>query len=227
MLDLTTLRGRLIAAAFRLAEQRPWSQVSLFEIAEGAGTNLAGLRKEFSSKGEIVAAFSRAIDDEVLARAQRRGAGQAARDAVFEVIMSRFDALAPYKRALRSIAADSTVDWLMLRAALDSQAWMLRAAGIDAEGLEGRMKAAGLAATYASVFRTWLDDDDPGLARTMAALDRRLRRGERALSTLAEITGICQRIASMIGLGRRGTQAAASPPQSAPESPERPPSPSI
>jgi hypothetical protein len=29
----------------------------------------------------------------------------------------------------------------------------------------------------ASVVRTWLDDDDPGLARTMAALDRGLARG--------------------------------------------------
>ena len=28
---------------------------------------------------------------------------------------------------------------------------------------------------------TWLDDDDPALARTMARLDRELRRGERVV----------------------------------------------
>ena len=32
--------------------------------------------------------------------------------------------------------------------------------------------------------RVWLDDDDPGLARTMAALDKRLRRAERAVIRL-------------------------------------------
>ena len=32
---------------------------------------------------------------------------------------------------------------------------------------------------FASVLRTWVDDDDPGLARTMATLDRALARGQR------------------------------------------------
>ena len=32
--------------------------------------------------------------------------------------------------------------------------------------------------------RVWLDDDDPGLARTMAALDKRLREAERAVMRL-------------------------------------------
>jgi hypothetical protein len=63
---------------------------------------------------------------------------------------------------------------------------MLRAAGIPVEGIEGQVRAAGLGAIYGSVFRTWLKDDDPGLARTMAALDRRLRRAESTLSSLDE-----------------------------------------
>jgi hypothetical protein len=32
---------------------------------------------------------------------------------------------------------------------------------------------------FAGVLRTFVDDDDPGLARTMAALDRALARGQR------------------------------------------------
>jgi hypothetical protein len=32
---------------------------------------------------------------------------------------------------------------------------------------------------FASVLRTFIHDDDPGLARTMAALDRALARGQR------------------------------------------------
>jgi hypothetical protein len=41
------------------------------------------------------------------------------------------------------------------------------------------VRAQGLALLFASVLRTWVDDDDPGLARTMAALDRALARGQR------------------------------------------------
>jgi hypothetical protein len=36
-----------------------------------------------------------------------------------------------------------------------------------------------LALLFAGVMRTFLDDEDEGLARTMAALDRALGRGER------------------------------------------------
>ena len=41
------------------------------------------------------------------------------------------------------------------------------------------MRAQGLALLFASVLRTWVDDDDAGHARTMAALDRALARGQR------------------------------------------------
>src|SRR5258705_4910930 len=63
--------------------------------------------------------------------------------------------------------------------ALRSQQWMLTAADIGAAGPRGFVRAQGLALLFASVLRTWVDDDDPGLARTMAALDRALARGQR------------------------------------------------
>jgi hypothetical protein len=40
------------------------------------------------------------------------------------------------------------------------------------------MRAQGLALIFARVLRVWVDDDDPGLARTMAELDRGLTRGQ-------------------------------------------------
>lgn len=184
MLDQLTIRGRLVAAAMKLAAERPWREVTLTEIAAAAGVSLVDLRREFASKGDILAAFVRMVDDSVLARAPQRAGGQAARDALFEVIMSRFDVLEPYKPALKSIAATWGIEPSLACAIGRSQSWMLRAAGIPADGLDGHLRAAGLGTVYASAYRTWLGDDDPGLAKTMAALDRRLRRGERALQTL-------------------------------------------
>ena len=107
--------------------------------------------------------------------------------------MSRFDALQTYRPALRSIAASAQPDPALARAVLASQAWMLHAAGIGTDGVEGGLKVAGLASVYASVFRTWLDDDDPGLARTMAALDRRLRRGERTYARIEDGLDVLRR----------------------------------
>ena len=196
MLDLATPRGAIIAAALRLAAERPWAQVMLADIAEASGATLLALKKEFASKGEVLAAFMAAVDDQMLAHAPRRAAEQPARDALFEVIMGRFDVLAPYKAALRSIAGSGVPEPVLISSLLVSQRWMLEAAGVGTGGLEGGFRIAGLATVYASVFRTWLADDDQGHARTMAALDRRLRRGERTLKRIDEVCSGLMRFAS-------------------------------
>lgn len=187
MLDLTTDKGRYISAALALAAERSWSQITLADIADRAGTTLVGLKAHFASKSELVRAFISLVDDEVLSRAPRRVEGQAARDALFEVVMSRFDVLEPWKAAIRSIVKSGMPEPGQLGQMLASQRWMLEAAGIGAGGFDGAARTAGLASVYAAVFRVWLDDDDPGLARTMAALDRRLRRGERTMQRAEDV----------------------------------------
>jgi ubiquinone biosynthesis protein COQ9 len=218
MLDLSAPKGRIIAAALRLAGERPWRDVTLTDIAKAADVSLNEVRREFNSKADILAAFVRAVDDEVLTRAPKRSAGQPARDAIFDVVMSRFDVMAPYKPALASIAATWTFDPALLRALSQSQAWMLRAADIQAEGLDGQLRATGLGAVYGSVIRTWLRDDDPGLARTMAALDRRLRRGEEMLGS---IDAFAKRVCDVAEGFRNACKRASAPaePKSAPENP--------
>jgi hypothetical protein len=67
---------------------------------------------------------------------------------------------------------------------------MLTAADIGASGPRGMLRAQGLAVLFASVLRTWINDDDPGLARTMAALDRALARGQRWSGLLDDVLRI-------------------------------------
>lgn len=223
MIDRSTVRGRIVAAALDLAAQRAWETVTLRDIAEAAGSNLVELRREFQSKGEILAAFARMVDDEVLSKAPARTPGQAARDHLFEIVMSRFDALQSFRPALKSIAAGGQPDPALLRAVIGSQAWMLQAAGIGTDGVEGGLKVAGLASVYASVFRTWLDDDDPGLARTMAALDRRLRRAERSYTRIEDGLGLVRRFVAMVSPSPRPSRSP--PPPSSPPGAEENPAP--
>ena len=116
--------------------------------------------------------------------------------------MSRFDAMQPYKAGLKSIMASMGFDTDVAKRLFASQAWMLNAAGIPLDGMSGTVRVFGLASVYTSVLQTWLNDDDAGLARTMAALDRRLRRGEQSLQTF---DGICK---SINGIFAAATQRA-------------------
>lgn len=226
MLDFTSEKGRIVSAALELAADKPWGDVTLVEISERAGLSLVELKTHVASKAEIVSALASMVDDEMLRRAPKRVPDQAARDALFEVIMGRFDVLEPYKSALKSMAKDPGADLARLGSLLTSQRWMLEAAGISADGLDGGMRVAGLAGIYASVFRTWLEDDDAGLARTMAALDRRLRRGEQTMQQLHDLKSGADRIFGAVCSAIRGratgrTSASPQPPATAspPEAP--------
>jgi ubiquinone biosynthesis protein COQ9 len=183
MLDQTTMRGKIVEAAMRLAAERGWSALTLDEIAGAAGCNLAEFRREFQGKAQILTAFTRAIDDAVLAKIGRAEPGAAPRDRLFDVLMTRFEVMAPYKPALRRIMADLRFrpgeSLVQAGAAGRSIYWMLAAAGLNADGPRGALRVPGVMGIYARSFDIWLEDDDPGMARTMAALDSRLRRGER------------------------------------------------
>jgi hypothetical protein len=105
------------------------------------------------------------------------------RERLFDVMMRRIEALAPYKEAVRSVMRSARRNpglALALNAlAVRSQAWMLEAAGIGASGPRGALRAQGAALMFARVVSVWLDDEEEGLDATMAALDRGLSSAER------------------------------------------------
>lgn len=204
-------RKKIIDALMSLAAERRWPDIALPDIAERAGTDLAALRGAYDTRLAIVEDFARRIDQAVLKDGDGDMADEVARERLFDVLMRRFDELAPYKDALRSLFKSARRDPMLAlalcRIAAVSQSWMLTAAGIGTGGIFGRIRGNGLVVAYARVFRVWLGDADPGLARTMSALDRELRRGETALDRLARLGRVLR---SPRRSGPRATEAAVS-----------------
>jgi len=198
MTDDKRISEKAILAAMKLAAHKSWSSITLRDVADAAEVPLDELRKHIGSKRDILAGLMHMIDEGVLRRAQHVDLAQPAHDRLFEVLMSRFDALEPYKSGLKAVAAEVPFDPLLASRVVASQSWMLVAAGINADRLGGGLKSAGLATIYAQVFRIWLADDDPGLARTMAALDRRLRRGAGTMSNLDDACAGAWRICTTL-----------------------------
>ena len=181
--DREAIRTDIVDAAMRLAAELDWEEVRLSDIAAEAGVTLATLRGAFDSKGAILGGLIRAVDRAVLAESDPEMADEPARERLFDVLMRRFDALKPYQPALRRIADSYRGDPLALIAfntrSRRSMQWMLEAAGVDASGRMGLARAQVLVFAYGRTLDVFLRDEDPGLARTMAALDRNLRQAER------------------------------------------------
>jgi AcrR family transcriptional regulator len=178
---------RLINAALRLVATHGWRRLSMAAIAAEAGLPIVTVYRIFSSKPAILCAFSRRIDETVLAAPLDTDPDERPRDRVFDLLMRRFDALRPHRDALevlgREVLADPVAALALGAALLRSMAWILEAAGIAINGLRGAVAVKLTAGAFAATLRVWLRDDTPDLAPTMAALDRRLRGIERWLDS--------------------------------------------
>jgi AcrR family transcriptional regulator len=196
--DGKSARERTVEAFMGLLAEQPIEQIGFAEIAARAGVSLSELHNMFGTKLAILAAYLKDIDRQVLGGIDPDMAEEPPRERLFDVLMRRIDALAPHKAAVRSLIRSAGRNPALALAlngfAVRSQQWMLAAADIPAAGPRGMFHAQGLALLFASVLRTWMRDEDPGLARTMSALDQALARGQRFSGFLDDLCRIPVRI---------------------------------
>jgi ubiquinone biosynthesis protein COQ9 len=221
MFDDFSKRSKAVRAALELAEKRGWRDVTLLDIAQAAGMSLSDLRREFTCKNDIISAFQKEVDAEVLAKAKVAGEAQSPRDRLFDIIMTRFEVMAPHKQALKRISAYFCCRpgeaATLVCSSLASQYWMLAGAGAKLEGPGGALRVTGLAAIYGKVFEVWLDDTSPSLDKTMAALDKRLSRGERWLSGMeTACQDFCRFTCGFLPRGWKHGERTETPPQPSP-----------
>lgn len=179
----TSDRDKAVEALMALLAEHSFEQIGLAEIAGRAGLKLSQLRAEFGSTLAILATHIKDIDRKVLSGADADMTEESARERLFDVLMRRLEALAPYKEAVRSLMRSARrnpgLAFAFNAMTVQSQRWMLEAAGIGASGPAGALRAQGAALMFARVLAVWIDDEDEGLDRSMAALDRGLASAER------------------------------------------------
>ena len=184
-------RRKILDTFLELVGEHGWSGFGMAELAGAADVKLSVLRAEFPDKTACVRAFLSDVDQKVLDRVDPDMADEPARDRLFDVLMTRLDIMSAHKPAIRAIGAASRRDpalALRLNRELSTSArWMLTAAGIPASGVRAGMMAQGLVVAFARVVDVWFDDEDPGLARTMAALDRQLDEGESWMGRIDKV----------------------------------------
>ena len=203
-------REKIIAAFMTLLAEKRFEETGLAEIAEAAGVSLAEFRGEFASPLAILAAHIKDTDRAVLAADFSDMAEEPPRERLFDVLMRRLEILAPHRDAVRSLIRSASRNPPLAMAfnglAVRSQQWMLTAADVGASGPRGMVRAQGLALLFGSVLRTWVNDDDPGLARTMAALDRALGRGQRFAGLFEDLLNVPARLCRLRPRRRRRSE---------------------
>lgn len=178
-------QARIVDAALRLASERGWSAITLDDIAAAAKLDVDEVYRLTPTKSAVLNAFVRRTDLAVLEDrepVEGEAADVSTHDRLFDMLMRRFEVLLPDRAALSALCRDLPRDPVSLLAVVPqahySFARMLEAAGVSAKGLRGLARIHALAAVWLATQRSWFRDDSPDLAKTMAVLDRNLRRME-------------------------------------------------
>jgi ubiquinone biosynthesis protein COQ9 len=207
MEDVGANKLRIRQAAFALAEGKAWHEITMAAIAQQAGFSVSAMMRDFESKAAILRDFSRDIDQAMLLVFEKYPAEGEAHDRLFDVILKRLEIMQPYRSVIGSVmkrpAGDPGEAAVMLQSLAASVGWIATAAKVEEEPAWRSLGRVGLGRAYLKALSAWVADDDPGLSRTMAALDRGLRDWTAFSNRAGAVTTVIGGLAKAAGAAGR------------------------
>jgi hypothetical protein len=160
-----------------------WKNFSFAKVSQDSTIPLDVFHAHFSSPTDVMVHLFQRIDQEVLKQLDSFE-GLSPKDALFDILLTRFEVSQPYKPILKRFWEEGIWSPTELPTfacqGFSSMAWMLEAAGLDSRGLAGLMRIQGLTTLYLLTLKTWLTDESRDLGKTMVFLDKGLVKLERA-----------------------------------------------
>ena len=187
--DHQEVLDKIVHAAFEKTSEQGWKHLCLSDIANTVDMPLSDLRRYIENKNDIIAIYNKSLDSKVLTNLAEMDLSLEipVKDRLFDIMMERFDLMNQDREAVSNIVRTLNPDPIdMLENCMrlkNSVTWMLEAAGLDTNGVSGKIRIKGLAFIYMVTLKTWLDDNSPDLSSTMARLDKLLKQAEQAANT--------------------------------------------
>lgn len=176
----SAVRRDLARAALSLAATNPWREVTLARLADAANRPMSDFYG--ASLGEAVDCVEEAFDRAIADNLDQLDPGQSVRDRLFELIIRRFEAMEPHRAAVLAMEQGLDRDPTLMAAAHQRHVrcarWVLVLAGLEGDGMTGQARAQGLGVIIGQARAAWRSDDAGDFNKTMASLDKNLRRAE-------------------------------------------------
>ncbi|MGH6949768.1 MAG: hypothetical protein ACREH4_02780 [Vitreimonas sp.] len=185
------IRRDIARAALSIVGAKPWREVTLATLAHTASRPLSDFYG--ASLGEAVDCVEEAFDRAIADSMDQLDPGQSVRDRLFELIMRRFEAMEPHRAAVLAMEHGVDRDPTLMASAHQRHVrcarWVLSLAGLEADGMTGQARAQGLGVIIGQARAAWRGDDAGDFAKTMASLDKNLRRAEEMFGRWAGFEG--------------------------------------
>ena len=185
MSETASTRDRLFEQFSQQIVNDGWAGLSCAELAGQAGVEVKIAFVEFRNRYAYVTELIRRIDKSMLESYDPSMGEEAARERLFDVLMARFDAMQDHRPLVTALSKAARRDPLLslhlLALSRLTSDWIMDMAHISPAGVGGMVRSKGAMAAYTRAFAAWLEDDSEDMAKTMAVLDKTLRKGEKAL----------------------------------------------
>lgn len=184
------IEEKLIAAMFALARAGQWPELTLDAIARKAKVKASDIPPRLRDRGDVVLIWAERLAGGF--SAHESGGDTPLQDRLFDGVMEVLEAMAPVRDGLAAIAASvmrqpvSAVELMMPLSHLGRAA--ARRAGLDPASLTGQAAGLALALLIARLMPVY-GEDEPGLGKTMALLDRNLSTALSLLSLVPRVFG--------------------------------------
>ncbi|MEQ1618104.1 MAG: hypothetical protein ABL883_07140 [Terricaulis sp.] len=185
------LRRAIAHAALSLAAEGGWKDATIPKLALAAGLSAPDLYP--ATLWEAVDCVEEAFDRAIAVSMDKLDPKQSVRDRLFEMIMRRFEAMEPHRTAVlameHGVDRDPTLMASQHQRHVRCARWVLALAGLEADGMTGQARAQGLGVIIGQARAAWRGDDAADFAKTMASLDKNLRRAEEMFGRWAGFDG--------------------------------------
>lgn len=174
-------KEKLFNVAFALSGKSGWASVTLKDIAISYGCSYAEILEWYPTKNDFLYGFSRYIDGLLAQEVETSYSGATLKDALFDILMARFDLFGDYKPALSNAFKETFSDPVNALCVLphlpQSMTSVIELTGAD-DFKRPLLKAKWISIlcyAYLRTLRVWCEDESVDLSKTMAALDKNLR----------------------------------------------------
>jgi AcrR family transcriptional regulator len=179
-------REKIILKVLELLESTSWDNLTLTAIAQAMHQSPLHLYKNFATKGDLLCGIIDYIDIKMLRLYGEGEENITPKEALFDLLMCRFETLTPYRKAISSLYSSVLFSPCQVfdtySAFLDSLRKILETSHISTEGILGMIKLKGFAIVYILIMKTWLEDRTEDLSKTMVTIDKLLKQIEPILT---------------------------------------------
>lgn len=168
---------QILTNIFEAIAEKGWEKVSLLEISQNCNMKFSEFYQIFDAKIQIPKILFQLIDEEIIETIEFDDKDQSKYDILFDVFITRFELLEPFKDGIKSIFNNLAFNPFLLlsgtKTLIKSFKLYLNLLNID-EAKKLKIIPKLLWMHYLTT-KTWLEDNSDNLEKTMVEIDNQIK----------------------------------------------------